>query len=280
MPEPLSLYGTIGTGYNLKRNADSYLAERLLFLLHPSVNGMYLDIGCGTENYTDFLSRSGYHFYGIDPSMNMLEKARSKNNTVTWIQASADAIPVADSFFTGAVATLTIHHWQDLEKSFREINRVLQPDTRFVLFTSTPEQMHGYWLNHYFPAMMKASAEKMPSFATVSNAAEKAGFTITETEKYFVKPDLQDLFLYSGKHDPERYFDPAIRNGISSFSLFSTPEQTETGLSQLRRDVDNGSFYKIKERYENTDGDYLFILMKCSSASRRMPWTPSPDGTK
>ena len=112
-----------------------------------------------------------------------------------------------DDQFAGAMATLTIHHWTDLTTGFKEIHRVLMDDGRFVLFTSLPEQTSRYWLAHYFPTLIEASAKQLPAMEVIESAAAEAGFTITQTEKYFVQPDLQDLFLYSGKFQPERYFD-------------------------------------------------------------------------
>ena len=52
--------------------------------------------------------------------------------------------------------------------------------------------------------------------------------------------DLQDHFLYCGKHRPELYFDPAIRAGISSFADLCEPEEVTEGLARLRADLDAG----------------------------------------
>ena len=69
-------YDDIGINYNETRSADPYIAERLLKNLNPKTNGLYLDIGCGTGNYTNELQKKGFNFIGIDPSKKMLEKAR------------------------------------------------------------------------------------------------------------------------------------------------------------------------------------------------------------
>ena len=45
-------YDIIGVNYNLTRKADPYLYKRLHFFLNPQIKGTYLDIGCGTGNYT------------------------------------------------------------------------------------------------------------------------------------------------------------------------------------------------------------------------------------
>ncbi|MBV8391235.1 MAG: class I SAM-dependent methyltransferase, partial [Mucilaginibacter sp.] len=195
------LYDNIGKGYNSTRQADPYLAERLYDLLLPQKGALYIDIGCGTGNYTTALTSKGLAFYGIEPSEEMLKIARSGKNDVKWFIGTAENIPTEDALFDGAIATLTIHHWADLVKAFHEINRVLKPEATLVLFTATPSQMRGYWLNHYFPVMLERSIAQMPSLEVVVNALIDAGFMISNTEKYFITPDLQDHFLYSGKHD-------------------------------------------------------------------------------
>jgi SAM-dependent methyltransferase len=101
---------------------------------------------------------------------------------------------------------LTIHHWGNLEKGFSELSRVLKKDGKIVIFTSTPQQMQGYWLNHYFPKMMMDSIRQMPTPENVIAAMENAKIAIVKTEKYFIQPDLEDKFLYCGKHNPELYF--------------------------------------------------------------------------
>jgi ubiquinone/menaquinone biosynthesis C-methylase UbiE len=254
------LYDNIGLGYNSTRQADLYITEKLAQLLSPNPNGLYLDIGCGTGNYTIALANGGINFYGIEPSEKMLEIARSRNNKVSWHLAQAEQIPANDNMFDGAIATLTIHHWTDINKAFREIFRVLNDNSKFVIFTSTPEQMKGYWLNHYFPKMLEASMLQMPSFEIIEKAAIETGFVITNTEKYFIQDDLKDHFLYTGKNRPELYFDEEIRKGISSFSTLSNAEEVQNGLSKLRSDININGFKEIKEKYDNKLGDYLFIV--------------------
>lgn len=254
------MYDSIGIGYNITRCADPYLSERLYQLLKPESGKKYLDIGCGTGNYTIELAKRGIAFWGIDPSAKMLDEAKEKFPGVNWLSGSAENIPLQNEFFDGAIATLTIHHWNNPKTSFKEINRVLKPGCRFVLFSSTPEQMQGYWLNYYFPQMMAEANNKMPSLLLVEEALNAAGFQITETETYFVKDDLQDLFLYSCKNKPELCFDENIRNGISTFALTNNKEEVENGLNKLRYDIDNNNLEAVIRKYENQLGDYIFIV--------------------
>lgn len=252
-------YDYIGFGYNETRSADPYIAERLLKKLNPKTNRLYLDVGCGTGNYTSTFQDKGYHFIGIDPSEKMLEKAKQKNKQVDWKLGQAENIPLKNESINGIIGSLTIHHWDDLEKSFVELFRVLKPNCRIVIFTSTPKQMEGYWLNHYFPKMLEDSMLQMPSFEDVETAMINSGFFNLETEIYNIKPNLEDLFLYCGKQNPKLYLNPNIRKGISSFSSLANKVEVENGLAQLKKDIENKEIHSIMQSYENNLGDYLFI---------------------
>ena len=260
-------YDKIGTDYNLTRKADKYLTEQFRHHLKPTKSGIYLDIGCGTGNYTNELQNNGFQFIGIDPSKQMLKKAKLKNNEIDWKIGSAENIGLPGDFVDGIIGSLTIHHWTDLKIGFSELKKVLKPDGRIVIFTSTPKQMKGYWLNHYFPKMLSDSILQMPTLESVKTAIEDGGIEVLETVKYFIKPDLQDQFLYCGKQNPELYFDGQIRHGISSFSSLANRTEVKQGLLELRKDIDNGKINKIIKSYENNFGDYLFIIGKKSAGN-------------
>lgn len=261
MPEQI-IYNKIGKGYNTTRAADPYIAGRLYGLLEPVVDETYLDIGCGTGNYTTKLTALGIAMIGIDPSDIMLNEARGKNDKITWLRGTAENIPLPDSSVNGGIATLTLHHWTDHRKAFAELSRVLKPGARLVIFTFTPEQEASYWFNHYFPEMMQRGMQRSLTLEQIAELAKNSGLTIAQTEKYFVQDDLQDMFGYSGKRDPERYFDPEVINGISYFSLYADLVEKESGFKKLRSDIDNGTFSAIQRQYENDLGDYLFIVLE------------------
>jgi len=254
-------YDKIGTGYNSTRQADPYLTSRLFSLLRPQNDKLYLDIGCGTGNYTSVLADKGLNFIGVEPSEKMLSEAKSKNQNIKWLNGTAEQIPTDDKTFDGIIATLTIHHWTDIRKAFIELNRVLADNGRIVMFTSTPEQMKGYWLNHYFPKMLYFSIVQMPSLDTIQKAIDEAKLKISGIEKYFIKDDLKDCFLYVGKNKPECYFDEQIRHGISSFSSLANIAEVRQGLTKLKNDIDTNEFEQIKKQYDNDFGDYLFITI-------------------
>lgn len=255
-------YDTIGKGYNVTRKADKLLTENLVKYLAPDKQGIYLDIGCGTGSYTHEFQKRGYNFIGIDPSEIMLAEAKKRNSKIEWRLGAAENTGLPPNHVDGIIGSLTVHHWTSLEKAFQELYFVLKPDGKMVIFTSTPAQMTDYWLNHYFPKMLRDSITQMPALPAVKQAMENAGFEISKTEKYFIQPDLEDKFLYCGKHQPEMYFDKHIRNGISSFSALSNKVEVEQGLSTMKSDIESGKINQIISSYENQLGDYLYIIGK------------------
>ncbi len=258
------LYDSIGKTYNTTRRADPYLTGRMYALLQPKPGGLYLDVGCGTANYLTALAHMGLKFVGIDPSATMLAEAAKKDHGATLINTDSTNIPLPDNHFDGALASFTLHHWQDKPGGLTEVCRVLKPGARIVFMSFTPEQLMGYWLHHYFPEMIRLSAELLPGIEGMEELLNQSGWQLTETEKYFIQDDLQDHFLYSNKRRPEQYLKPEIRANASSFSAFSTPEEVEAGLVELKKDIDSGRIKDIMKQYENNLGDYLFIVAEKS----------------
>ncbi|MEL6732321.1 MAG: class I SAM-dependent methyltransferase [Bacteroidota bacterium] len=253
-------YNRIGKNYNQTRKADPYLASRMKYHLQLKPGKRYLDIGCGTGNYTSVLTQSGGQFIGVDPSARMLEMAKEKDPTIDWLIGTAESLEMPAESVDGILASLTLHHWDSLPNGFRHLYAALKTGGRMVIFTSTPGQMEGYWLNHYFPQMMKDSIVQMPSKEEVVNALVGADFHIVSEEIYEVKPDLQDGFLYVGKHDPSRYLDPSLRKGISSFSALAHREEVKNGLTKLQNDIQSGEIKQVQSAFIHEKGDYLFII--------------------
>ncbi len=252
------LYNKIGEGYNHSRKADSYLSKIISDWL-PNKKEAVLDIGCGSGNYSLSLKNKGFNVFGVDPSDTMLSLAREQSKEIIWTKGSAENIPFDNETFSGIFGTLTLHHWKNYTSAFKELYRVAKPGAKLIFFTATPEQMEGYWLNHYFPKMLEASIIQMPSLQVLTEAASNVGFLFHSEEPYFVTNDLEDYFLYAGKHRPEIYFDENIRKGISSFSALANKTEVKKGLETLKEDLDTGKFEAIKKQFGNKTGDYTFI---------------------
>ncbi len=251
-------YDTFKSDYDETRRADPQITATLLKLLNPDPNGHYLDLACGTGNYTVALAEQGFKFSGTDQSEKMLSTARLKFNTIQWFKANVDNLPFESNSFDGVMCSLAIHHFLSLTSAFTEVHRVLKTGP-FVLFTAWPEQMRHYWLNHYFPTALEKSIEQMPASDVLKNALSQSGFKITKEEKYFVSENLQDLFLYSGKQRPQIYLDPNVRAGITTFWSLAKREEIDRGFANLRSDIETGKIDAVIQSYDDSAGDYIYL---------------------
>ena len=253
------IYDTIGKTYDNTRKADPEITKKLLELLCPITGGKYLDIGCGSGNYTNALAAQGLTIEGLDLSLEMLTKAKNKYPHIVFHHGDARKLEAfqGDSY-SGAMCILATHHIGNLLNLFQETYRVIKRG-HLIIFTGTPEQMQHYWLCHYFPQMMQKASAIMASFNDLKATLKQVGFRAIKQYPFFVSNQLKDWFLHAGKYRPEIYLDEKVRAGISSFQLFSQPNELEEGLKRLKADIDSGRIDQIIEKYENPEGDYLFI---------------------
>jgi len=94
-----------------------------------------LDIGCGTGISTFELIKRCHgkgHFYGIDISRGMIEKAvlKAKEQEIenaSFTQGDAESLDFEDSMFNLVISNETLHWVPDKQKVFSEIHRVLKP---------------------------------------------------------------------------------------------------------------------------------------------------------
>jgi ubiquinone/menaquinone biosynthesis C-methylase UbiE len=259
----MALYDQIGKTYDTTRRADPTIMARLMHHLQPQPEGRYLDVACGSGNYTLALREKGVNLEGLDVSIQMLDHLRAKAPDLPLHQSIVESMPFNDEVFDGAMCTLAIHHFDDLNDAFSEVYRSIKPG-RFVIFTSEPDQTRRYWLSEYFPNALEDSAIQLPSFDTIEAGLRQAGFDSIRTDPFEVPTDLQDMFLYSGKHRPEIYLDPQIRSGISTFASLADPTEVESGIKQLTEDIESGNIQNVINKYKHNDGDYLFVIAEKS----------------
>jgi SAM-dependent methyltransferase len=251
-------YDRIGIGYDTTRRADPRIAERLLALLTPTSGGLYLDIGCGTGNYTHALHSQGLDVVGIDQSAVMLDTARAKYPTIAWHQADVTDAALPDARFDGAVCTkpstaflISMRHSTRSPRTQPRSPGRADIDTRsnaLVLVERVLSQRDG--------SAQSISCHPIGSFGLRSRTHSR----VIGTEPWFVPNDPVDLFLYSVKHNPTIYLDERVRQGISTFANLAERDEVEQGLIRLKEDIATGKIRELHARYTSNDGDYLFIV--------------------
>lgn len=254
-----SLYDTIGKGYDTTRKADAEIARRLRNNLQVADGSKVLDIACGTGNYTIALQESGLQMVGADISSEMITTAKEKTSKIHWELADVKQLPFDNNTFSAATCILSIHHFNDLSSAFNEAYRVIDKG-RFVIFTSTPEQMNNYWLKEYFPEAIDKSAKQMPDVTKVGKVLKDVGFSIVGHETFLIQPNSQDFFLYSGKYEPRMYLDEVVRSGISTFANLASKEEIEEGCRRLKKDIETNRIEDVMQKFSSDLGDYVYVV--------------------
>src|SRR4051794_22617447 len=80
--------------------------------------GTVVDVGTGPGRLPVLLARrrSDLTVVGVDPSADMLERARRRSSglsTVRFIETGAESLPLTDSSVDAVISSLSSHHWAD-----------------------------------------------------------------------------------------------------------------------------------------------------------------------
>jgi ubiquinone/menaquinone biosynthesis C-methylase UbiE len=94
-----------------------------------------VDIGCGPGNSVRAAARRGASVIGVDPAKVMLGVARLVTRdrpNITWLQGTAENLPLPEHSATVVWSVATVHHWADIAAGLAEVRRVLSPGGRFL----------------------------------------------------------------------------------------------------------------------------------------------------
>ena len=98
-----------------------------------------LDLGCGGGFMAEALARRGATVTGIDPSAGAITIAEShaaaEQLAISYVKASGEDLPFADSCFDHVVCVDVLEHVSDLDAVIGEIRRVLRPGGTFAFDT-------------------------------------------------------------------------------------------------------------------------------------------------
>jgi len=118
---------------------NAYLEVPNISSLLKNVKGKkVLDLGCGTGRHTRILKKKGAKVWGIDLSPKMLEIAKSEIKDVDFKIGTVYKLPYKSSFFDIVVSGLVVGYFNDVDKAFKEIHRVLKKNGIFVFSITNP----------------------------------------------------------------------------------------------------------------------------------------------
>ena len=140
---PEKFWNLIAARYAASPISDIHAYDRKIKKLktYLSPDDELLDIGCGTGTQCDDLSSSVNHVIGIDISQKLLAIAEQRKvereiDNVEFINTTIFDERFNPASFDMVMAFYVLHFYEDIDKVFRRIHRLLKPGGLFVSETA------------------------------------------------------------------------------------------------------------------------------------------------
>ena len=164
-----------------------------------------IDIGCGRGRLLRALMRRGAKATGVDPSADLLSKAREMAPDAALVESGGEVLPFADDTFGGAIFLNSLHHIpQDLIRpALAEAMRVIEPGATMLVIE--PLARGGY--QQVFAPLDDETDVRAGALAHLEAFRDSAGMeTIlhTEYDTDLHEKSADDMLGYALAIDPAR----------------------------------------------------------------------------
>lgn len=226
MPAPRVDYEEHGPGYARRRRADPRIAARVHAALGDARTVVNVGAGAGSYEPTD------RWVLAVEPSAAM--RAQRPPGAAPAIAARAEALPFDDDSVDGAMACITIHHWQPPEAGLAELRRVARGPV--VVLTLDLDAMVDWQQEHLREALDRERAW----FPRPEAVAEALGGR-TRIEVVPTPADCIDGFVEAFWNRPEALLDPAVRGAQSMWTALDETTHARV-VARLAAALDDGSW--------------------------------------
>ena len=188
--------------------------EKFIDWMNPQANTKLIDVASGTGDIAKLFfiktNKTG-QITCIEPNKLMLqqgEKKLKKYESIKWINASAEKIPVKDNSFDYYSISYGIRNVSDIGASLKEAFRVLKPGGRFMCleFSKIDNEFLDYLYRQY--------SKTIPFIGKlIVGSDEPYKYLIESIEKFYNQEQFAELIVDNGFSNVE-YRN--VSNGISS----------------------------------------------------------------
>lgn len=169
--------------YYIRQTKDDTQLDLLLDLIDPQNDDVIVDLGTGT-GYVAFALAERCNVskvIGIDIVTDTLSRNREIVNkkdilNLEFIAYDGTRFPLPDSSIDCIVTRYALHHFPDIENSFKEIYRVLKPKGKLIIADPTPNKNDK---NRFVDKFMQIKPDghiKFYSLDEYKNMLENIGF--------------------------------------------------------------------------------------------------------
>jgi demethylmenaquinone methyltransferase / 2-methoxy-6-polyprenyl-1,4-benzoquinol methylase len=183
------MFDTISGNYdNLNRvisfGIDVKWRKKVLKIVSDKKPKNILDIATGTGDLAILMSKTNAEkIIGLDISAGMLEVGKKKveekklSNVIELVLGDSENIPYEDNYFDAITVGFGVRNFENLEKGFGEILRVLKPNGVFVILeTSVPDktpykQGYRFYTKNILPLIGKLFSKDNSAYGYLSESA-------------------------------------------------------------------------------------------------------------
>lgn len=216
-------YDKIALEYVQHRQVHPEVLKNLFLTSGIGLVSRVLEVGCGTGNYIAALETlASCSCWGIDPSEQMLSKARKQSEKIIYQLGKAERLDFPEDFFDLVFSVDVIHHVNNPMEYFQEAYRVLKTGGKLCTVTDSEWIIrHRRPLAVYFPETVEVDLDRYPHIPALRGAMKQVGFVdITEITVEF-DYQLTDIQAYRDKAFSSLYLIPeeAFQRGIKRMEL-------------------------------------------------------------
>jgi len=183
------MFDTISGNYdNLNRvisfGIDIKWRKKVLKIVSDKKPKIILDIATGTGDLAILMTQTNAEkIIGLDISAGMLEVGKKKveerklSNVIDLVLGDSESIPFEDNYFDAITVGFGVRNFENLEKGFAEILRVLKPNGVFVILeTSVPDktpykQGYKFYTKNILPVIGKLFSKDNSAYGYLSESA-------------------------------------------------------------------------------------------------------------
>ncbi len=158
--------------------------KKVLKIVSDTNPKIILDIATGTGDLAILMAQTNAEkIIGLDISAGMLEVGKKKveekklSHTIDLVLGDSEKIPFDDNYFDAITVGFGVRNFENLEKGFAEILRVLKPNGVFVILeTSVPDktpykQGYKFYSKNILPIIGKLFSKDNSAYGYLSESA-------------------------------------------------------------------------------------------------------------
>ena len=180
-------YDSIAGRYDRRYQIHEYAGVRTALLGFVGESSAVVEVGCGTGHWlaevAGSASLSGERtIAGVEPSAEMIARARTIATEAHLVRARAEALPWQDRAFDRVYCVNALHHFSDRARFFAEARRILKPGGALLTIGKDPHaERDAWWVYDYFPETLAIDRDRFARVRTLRGEMTLAGFSWSES---------------------------------------------------------------------------------------------------